>query len=129
MALRPTCFFIYRHRDHEQTFQTHPLHRHGGNLGRHLRKRLHDFADVVRLADVADIGLAGANEEVVQCDLADRAQVMRMCDSVDAELHFGAVHPGWRPAVRLSGGGRPEHLPAGRRVRDHRPEISAIRRR
>ncbi|OIJ44107.1 hypothetical protein [Massilia timonae] len=101
----------------------------GGNLDRRLRKRLHDFADVVRLADVADIGLAGANEEVVQCDLADRAQVMRMCDSVDAELHFGAIHPGWRPAVRLSGGGRPEHLPAGRRVRDHRPEISAIRRR
>jgi len=33
----------------------------GGNLDRRLRKRLHDFADVVRLADVADIGLAGAN--------------------------------------------------------------------
>ncbi|BDT58549.1 uronate dehydrogenase [Massilia varians] len=63
----------------------------GGNLGRRLRERLHAFADIVRLADVADIGPAGPNEEVVQCDLADREQVMRMCEGVDAILHFGGV--------------------------------------
>lgn len=63
----------------------------GGNLGRRLRERLHEFADIVRLADVADIGPAGPGEEVVQCDLADRDQVMRMCEGVDAILHFGGV--------------------------------------
>ena len=63
----------------------------GGNLGRRLRERLHAFADIVRLADVADIGPAGPGEEVVQCDLADRDQVLRMCDGVDAVLHFGGV--------------------------------------
>lgn len=63
----------------------------GGNLGRRLREHLHAFADIVRLADVADIGPAGPGEEVVQCDLADREQVMRMCEGVDAILHFGGV--------------------------------------
>jgi uronate dehydrogenase len=63
----------------------------GGNLGRRLRPHLQQFADVVRLADVADIGAAGAGEEVVQCDLAERDQVMRMCEGVDAILHFGGV--------------------------------------
>jgi len=62
-----------------------------GGLGRRLRERLHEFADVVRLADIADIGPAGPGEEVVQCDLADREQVMAMCQGVDAIIHFGGV--------------------------------------
>jgi uronate dehydrogenase len=62
-----------------------------GNLGRRLRERLHQFADVVRLADLADIGPAGPGEEVVRCDLADRDQVMAMCEGVDAILHFGGI--------------------------------------
>jgi uronate dehydrogenase len=60
-----------------------------GNLGRRLREHLHRFADVVRLADLADIGPAGPG--VVRCDLADRDQVMAMCEGVDAILHFGGV--------------------------------------
>lgn len=62
-----------------------------GNLGRRLRERLHEFADVVRLADMADLGPAGPGEEVVRCDLANRDEVMRMCEGVDAILHFGGV--------------------------------------
>ena len=62
-----------------------------GNLGRRLREHLHQFADVVRLADLADIGPAGPGEEVVRCDLADRDQVLAMCEGVDAILHFGGV--------------------------------------
>jgi DNA-binding LacI/PurR family transcriptional regulator len=62
-----------------------------GNLGRRLRERLHEFADVVRLSDMAEIGPAGPGEEVFQCDLADRDQVFRMCEGVDAILHFGGV--------------------------------------
>ena len=30
-------------------------------------------------------------QEVVLCDLADREQVIRMCEGVDAILHFGGV--------------------------------------
>lgn len=67
----------------------------GGNLGRRLRERLHEFADIVRLADVAagvaSLGPASPGEEIVECDLADREQVMRMCEGVDAILHFGGV--------------------------------------
>lgn len=62
-----------------------------GNLGIRLRPRLHEFADIVRLADLAEIGPAGAGEEVFQCDLADRDSVIRMCEGVDAVLHFGGV--------------------------------------
>lgn len=62
-----------------------------GGLGRRLRGRLHGLADVVRLSDVAEMGPAGPGEEVVRCDLADRAQVLRMCEDVDAVLHFGGI--------------------------------------
>jgi len=62
-----------------------------GGLGRRLRPHLQQFADIVRLADLADLGPAGPGEEVVQCDLADRDAVLRMCEGVDAILHFGGV--------------------------------------
>jgi uronate dehydrogenase len=62
-----------------------------GNLGRRLRDRLHEFADIVRLADVADVGPAREGEEVFRCDLANRDEVLRMCEGVDAILHFGGI--------------------------------------
>jgi uronate dehydrogenase len=62
-----------------------------GNLGRRLRPHLQQFADIVRLADLADIDPAGPGEEVVRCDLADRDAVLAMCEGVDAILHFGGV--------------------------------------
>jgi uronate dehydrogenase len=62
-----------------------------GNLGIRLRERLHEFADIVRLADMADLGPARPGEEVVRCDLANRDEVFRMCEGVDAILHFGGV--------------------------------------
>jgi uronate dehydrogenase len=65
-----------------------------GNLGGRLRARLHEFADVVRLSDIVDAGAFGelaAHEEYVQCDLAERDAVLRMCEGVDAILHFGGV--------------------------------------
>lgn len=63
----------------------------GGGLGVRLRERLHDFADIVRLSDIADIGPAGPGEEVVRCDLANRDEVRAMCEGVDAILHFGGI--------------------------------------
>jgi uronate dehydrogenase len=62
-----------------------------GNLGRRLRGRLHEFADIVRLSDVADIGQLASHEEFVPCDLGDRDAVLHMCEDVDAILHFGGV--------------------------------------
>lgn len=62
-----------------------------GGLGGRLRDRLQEFAEVVRLSDVADLGPARPGEEVMRCDLADREQVFRMCEGVDAILHFGGV--------------------------------------
>jgi len=62
-----------------------------GGLGRRLRPHLAQFADIVRLADVAEIGEAQPHEEIVRCDLADRDAVLRMCEGVDAILHFGGV--------------------------------------
>ena len=62
-----------------------------GNLGRRLRARLHEFADIVRLSDLAAIGPLAAHEEFVACDLADRDAVLALCEGVDAVLHFGGI--------------------------------------
>lgn len=75
-----------------------------GNLGKRLRERLHEFADIVRLSDVADIGALGPHEEFMQCDLADREAVMRICEGVDAILHFGGVstEEEWAPIMQAN---------------------------
>lgn len=62
-----------------------------GGLGRQLRARIQPWAKVVRLSDLADLDPAGDGEEVVQCDLADRAAVRQMMEGVDAVLHFGGI--------------------------------------
>ena len=62
-----------------------------GGLGKILRERIKPWADVVRLSDLADLGPAGEGEEVVQCDLADKAAVLAMMEGVDAVLHFGGI--------------------------------------
>lgn len=63
----------------------------GGGLGKMLRERIKPWADIVRLTDIVEIAPAGPGEEVVQCDLGDRAAVMALLDGVDAVLHFGGV--------------------------------------
>ena len=63
----------------------------GGGLGTMLRERIKPWADIVRATDVRAIAPAGAGEEVVQCDLADRQAVFDLLDGVDAVLHFGGV--------------------------------------
>ena len=62
-----------------------------GGLGRVLRERIKPWADIVRLSDVAELAPAGPGEEVVQCDLADKAAVLALLDGVDAVLHFGGI--------------------------------------
>lgn len=62
-----------------------------GGLGRQLRDRIKPWADIVRLSDLAAVGPAGEGEEVVQCDLADKAAVLALMEGVDAVLHFGGI--------------------------------------
>ncbi|PRY85590.1 NAD-dependent epimerase/dehydratase family protein [Donghicola tyrosinivorans] len=62
-----------------------------GGVGRVARTRLAHLADVIRLSDIADLGEAGPNEELVQCDLSDEAAVFELVKDCDAILHLGGV--------------------------------------
>ena len=62
-----------------------------GGLGKILRDRIKPWADVVRLSDIGDMGEAREGEEVVKCDLADKAAVLKLLEGVDAVLHFGGI--------------------------------------
>jgi uronate dehydrogenase len=60
-----------------------------GGLGRVLRTGLSGYADTLRLSDVAEMGPAGAGEEVVVCDLADRQAVLALVNNCDGIVHLG----------------------------------------
>jgi uronate dehydrogenase len=62
-----------------------------GGLGRVLRERIKPWADIVRLSDCCDLGAAQPGEEIMQCDLSDKAAVLKLLDGVEAVLHFGGV--------------------------------------
>ncbi|MDR5856066.1 NAD(P)-dependent oxidoreductase [Caballeronia sp. LZ062] len=62
-----------------------------GNLGRQLRGALAQWADVVRLSDIAPLDDAAAHEEASSVDLADRDAVMRLVDGVHAIVHLGGI--------------------------------------
>jgi uronate dehydrogenase len=63
----------------------------GGNLGNALRHRLKSYADILRVSDIVELGPALAQEEVVVCDLADKAAAHALVEGVDAIVHFGGV--------------------------------------
>ena len=62
-----------------------------GKLGSECRSRQTNVADILRLSDVADIGLRAPNEEALTCDLGDKASVKELVKSCDC-----IVHPGGR---------------------------------
>ncbi|MBA1242841.1 NAD-dependent epimerase/dehydratase family protein [Pseudomonas japonica] len=62
-----------------------------GGLGKVLRQTLKPYASMLRLSDIVAPQEAGENEEVVICDLADKAAVDQLVKGVDAILHFGGV--------------------------------------
>lgn len=62
-----------------------------GGLGKVLRERIKPWAEVVRLSDIAGMGEAQAGEELVRCDLSDKAAVLALMEGVDAVLHFGGI--------------------------------------
>ena len=62
-----------------------------GNLGRQLRGALAEWAEVVRVTDIASLGEPAAHEETSVVDLADRAAVMQLVEGVDAIVHLGGI--------------------------------------
>ena len=62
-----------------------------GGLGQVLRAGLKPYAHSLRLSDIAELGAAGPGEEIVACDLADKAAVDRLVQGCDAVVHLGGV--------------------------------------
>lgn len=62
-----------------------------GGLGTALRPYLSRLAHKVRLSDIHDLGEAGANEELVHCDLADFASVSDLVADCDGIIHLGGM--------------------------------------
>ncbi|GKS84664.1 NAD(P)-dependent oxidoreductase [Acidovorax sp. SUPP1855] len=63
-----------------------------GGLGQVLRERLRPYAEVLRLSDISTVAPSrGPDEEVVPCDLADKAAVDALVAGCDAIVHLGGV--------------------------------------
>lgn len=62
-----------------------------GALGTVLRKQAAYLADTLRLTDIANMGEAAPNEELVQCDLGDMEAVLELTRDVDAVVHLGGI--------------------------------------
>lgn len=68
-----------------------------GNLGRACRARVGHLAETLRVSHRSDLGVPGPHEEVVTCDLTDRAAVEEMVDGCDGILHLGgqSIEANW----------------------------------
>ena len=60
-----------------------------GALGRQLRAGLAGRYPLLRLSDIAAMDPAQPGEEIVTADLADVDATARLCEGVDAIVHFG----------------------------------------
>jgi len=72
-----------------------------GGLGRVLRPAMREWAAKLRVSDIAPLGPAAANEEVVPCDLGDGHAVRTLLEGVDGVVHLGGIsteHP-WPPIL------------------------------
>lgn len=63
-----------------------------GGLGQVLREALQAHATIIRVSDISPMApAAGEHEEVVTCDLADKAAVLALAKNVDAIVHMGGI--------------------------------------
>ena len=62
-----------------------------GGLGKVLRQSLKPYADQLRVSDIAAMDAAAAHEEVVPCNLADKAAVNALVQGCDAIVHLGGA--------------------------------------
>jgi len=83
--------FSTHHLLHMQQFQRLLLTGAAGGLGKVLRERMKPWARVLRLTDREALAPAREGEEVVQCDLGDRAAALTLVEGTDAIVHFGGI--------------------------------------
>lgn len=62
-----------------------------GNLGKQLRGKLAEWADIVRVSDIVPVTADAPHEEAMQVDLADRAAMHALLEGVDALVHLGGI--------------------------------------
>jgi uronate dehydrogenase len=62
-----------------------------GGLGKVLRQSLAAHTDILRLSDIAGMGMAAAHEEIIDCNLGDKAETIALSAGVDAIVHLGGV--------------------------------------
>ena len=75
----------------EQVLQRLLLTGAAGGLGKVLRASLKPCARTLRLSDISAMEPAGDGEEIVPCNLADKAAVDSMVQGCDAIVHLGGV--------------------------------------
>jgi uronate dehydrogenase len=71
-----------------------------GRIGTVLREALAPKCALLRVTDIRPVAAQRANEEAVQCDLADAEGVVSLCKGVDAIIHMGG-RPGEAPWPQL----------------------------
>lgn len=62
-----------------------------GGLGKELRRRLKSHCEILRLSDIAELGIAAAGEELMPAPLEDAARVLALLADVDAVVHLGGI--------------------------------------
>ena len=69
-----------------------------GGLGSVCRARLGHMAEIIRVSDIADLGEAGPNEEVMPCELSNKAAVEALVADCDGIVHLGgrSVEDTWQ---------------------------------
>ena len=70
-----------------------------GGIGQEMRKRLSHMAEIIRVSDKAALGDARPNEEVMECNLADKDAVFKLVEGCDGILHLGgiSIEDSWTP--------------------------------
>ena len=62
-----------------------------GAVGRRMRRELQGVYPILRLSDMADLGPAGAGEEIVTADLRDPNTLDGLMEGVDGIIHLGGL--------------------------------------
>ncbi len=62
-----------------------------GGLGKVLRPAMREWAARLRVSDIAPLGRAGPNEEIVRCDLANERAMRKLLAGIDAVVHMGGI--------------------------------------
>jgi len=62
-----------------------------GGLGRELRPRLKAFCKVLRLSDIADLGVPAVGEELMPAALENADSMLALLAGVDAVVHLGGI--------------------------------------